>query len=386
MVRRELGRRYARNRKAWLSGEGEWPIAVTLGTVSEAEASRQTGYVREWVNAWQAYGGPGTLSWRERRWRTLGTQILPDRLLLASPEAVAESVGDAARWNRARNRYCRTTGRWPMLKNRLTRHFDILADYADQDYDRLMVLLAWLAQNPASDLYPRQLPVPGLDSKWLEARKGLVMDLLCPLRNTLCDTTCQTTDSALVRDFYRCCGLRPLPSLVRMRICDPSLRERVGGLCNFAAPVDEIARLPLPAARVFIVENLQTGIAFDDLPGAVVFMALGYGVDVLAGIGWIQNAECIYWGDIDTHGFGILNRARAFLPRLGSRLMDRATLLDHAPLWAEEKQPLAADALHLLTDAEQVVYQGLKTHRWGMNVRLEQERIPWSTAWPALVK
>ena len=32
---------------------------------------------------------------------------------------------------------------------------------------------------------------------------------------------------------------------------------------------------------VFVVENLQTGLAFDDLPEAVVIMRLGYAVDVL---------------------------------------------------------------------------------------------------------
>jgi len=60
-------------------------------------------------------------------------------------------------------------------------------------------------------------------------------------------------------------------------------------------------------------------------------------------IKWIEDAHCIYWGDIDTHGFAILNRARSYLPRLKSLLMDEQTLLCHKALWVEEKQQHSAD-------------------------------------------
>ena len=94
-------------------------------------------------------------------------------------------------------------------------------------------------------------------------------------------------------------------------------------------------------------------------------------------------AECIYWGDLDTHGFAILNRARAALPNVVSVLMDEPTLLRNRDLWVEEKNPCTLE-LFLLTAAEQAVYQGLRQHRWGLNVRLEQERLGWSEAWQAL--
>ncbi|MHB1532947.1 Wadjet anti-phage system protein JetD domain-containing protein [Acidithiobacillus sp.] len=40
--------------------------------------------------------------------------------------------------------------------------------------------------------------------------------------------------------------------------------------------------------------------------------------------------------------------------------------------------------LTLLTEEEQQLYRDLKQQRWGQNVRLEQERIDWATAWSAL--
>jgi len=169
-----------------------------------------------------------------------------------------------------------------------------------------------------------------------------------------------------------------------LRILDESLRQRVGGLNDISAPWEQLAELDLPVIKVFIVENLQTGLAFDDLPGSVVIMQLGYGVDVLGRLPWITTAHCVYWGDLDTHGFAILNRARCHLPGLKSVLMDEETLRSHQDLWVEEKDQHAAETLPLLTDPEQAVYQSIKRNAWGQNVRLEQERIAWDVAWKTL--
>jgi len=152
-------------------------------------------------------------------------------------------------------------------------------------------------------------------------------------------------------------------------------------LSDLSAPWEQLAELDLPVSNVFIVENLQTGLAFDDLPGSVVIMQLGYGVDVLGSLPWVANARCVYWGDLDTHGFAILNRARSYLLELKSVLMDETTLRSHQDLWVEEKDQHAAETLPLLTDPEQRVYQVIKRNTWGQNVRLEQERIAWEAAW-----
>ncbi|UUZ46629.1 DUF2220 domain-containing protein [Massilia sp. B-10] len=141
--------------------------------------------------------------------------------------------------------------------------------------------------------------------------------------------------------------------------------------------MDELGRLGLAPATVFIVENLQSGLALEELPGAVAFTGLGYGVELLRQIPWIAGARCVYWGDIDTHGLAILAKARQFLPELASVLMDVETLLRAPTLWSNEpRQDLAADPVYL-TDAELDLYQGLRQQRWGQNIRLEQERLAW---------
>jgi hypothetical protein len=153
---------------------------------------------------------------------------------------------------------------------------------------------------------------------------------------------------------------------------------------DITAPVDDLAGISWPVSHVFIVENLQTGLAMSDMPGAVVFMRLGYNVDVLARLPWLARARCIYWGDLDTHGFAILHRARSYIPELQSVLMDEETLLRHKALWVDEAAQHSAAELTLLTKDEQQLYRDLKQQRWGQNVRLEQERIDWIAAWNVL--
>lgn len=376
-VRQTLVRRFQSKHREWLigdTGESQWPLEVPLGLPTEQAALRQVDGVRAWVSAWQGWQGVGTLSWCDRRWKALGVQRLPEKLALRGPEDVAMWIGESARWERAQSRYRALIARWPVLAQQLPRYFDVLADYSDADYQRLTEMLDWIASHPYSNLYPRQLPVSGLDSKWLDGRKGLLTDLVAAIQE----------DSSSDLDFYLRCGLKAPPLLVRMRVLDQSLRAHIGGVGDITAPVDDLAGISWPVSHVFIVENLQTGLAMSDMPGAVVFMRLGYNVDVLARLPWLARARCMYWGDLDTHGFAILHRARSYIPELQSVLMDEETLLRHKALWVDEAAQHSAAELTLLTKEEQQLYRDLKQQRWGQNVRLEQERIDWTTAWNVL--
>jgi hypothetical protein len=376
-VHQLLVRRFQNKHREWLVpefDESQWPMEIALGIPTEQAALRQVEGVRAWVAAWQRWQGVGTLSWCERRWKALGVQRLPEKLLLQGPEDVAMWIGEATRWGRAQSRYPMLIAHWSVLAHQLPRYFDVLADYSDADFRRLAEMLEWISRNPNSNLYPRQIPIAGADSKWLESRKGLISDLVATIQGG------PTGD----RDFFRRCGLRPPPQLIRMRVLDPELRSRFGGLGDISAPWEEVASIGIQPTHAFIVENLQTGLAFDDLAGTVVIMRLGYAIDALGQIPWLHKARCIYWGDIDTHGFAILNRARAYLPSLETVLMDESTLMSHRDLWVEEKDQHSSTELPLLTSTEQELYLSIKSNSGGQQVRLEQERIRWDMAWKAI--
>lgn len=381
-VRQALATRFARQHRRWFverrQGDPAWPLALALGRPVEQDLIADPARVREWVAAWERFGPTSSgvqIEWAERQWPRLGRQRLPERLVLASAEEVAHWVDAGIRWGRACERADRLTAVWPLLSGHavLGRVFDALADYDDDDFDRLVALLTWVDANPASGLYLRQLPVAGLDTKWIAIRSGVVTELLRATRQAGGDAGVGSDLSALL-------GLRRVEARIRVRLLCPSLRQRTGGLEDLELPVLQLAGLDIAPRTVLIVENLETGLALPDLPGVLAVMKLGAAVKLVAQLPWMRQAQCLYWGDIDTFGFEILNRARRVLPHVRSVLMDVDTLLGHRSLWVREPAQVSAPEMPLLTRDEHEVFDGLRGDRWGERLRLEQERIPWQTA------
>lgn len=373
-----LVRRYNNHHRAWLENGGEWPLSVGLGTPTERDLAEDAAGVRAWVESWAKWAGLGEVQWEERKWPRLGTQKLPVSLVLDCASDVAASVGHKKRWSLATERYEFLVGLWPRVNVRadLARHFDVLADYSAEDFGRLVNMVTWLAANPNSGYYLRQLPVIGLDTKWLEKRTGLVVDLLMLMR---------TVEKGVDADgFHAICGLIKPGHRIRIRILCPMLRNRVGGLRDIEAPVDELAELLIDPTVVLIVENQETGVALPDMDGVVAVMKLGNAVSALGLLPWLHNRPSIYWGDLDTHGLAILSRARHHLPLLRSVLMDEATLFKHKALWGQEPSQHSEAGLPNLTADERAVFDGLKSNVWGHKVRLEQERLPWGKALSAV--
>ena len=383
-VRARCRRQFAREHLAWLgapAGTGTVQT-IALGAPTQSEAAAEPEAVRAWAAAWSAWESspqPGKITWESRQWPRLGTQRLPASLVVCPPDDVARLADQGSRWQRATARHGLLSEVCPWLARRPApqRLFDALADDPDMDFERLLALMRWLSGHPASGLQLRQLPVVGLDTKWVEQRRGLIVDLL------QCRPSQPSGDQAS-RDLHALLGLTPQPTRMRMRVLGDDLRRQVGGLCDIEAPVDELGALPLAPRLAFVVENLESGLALPAIAGAVALMKLGHAVNLLRRLPWLGSARVVVWGDIDTHGCAILDRVRAALPQAESMLMDRDTLLSHRALWVEEPRPYDGPDLGRLSEFEREVFDGLADNLWGVNVRLEQERLPWPFVLSAL--
>lgn len=353
-----LARRFENQRLNWLVGGGTWPLTLSLGRPTEKDATANLAAVRQWVTAWQAFDGPGEVIWEERRWARLGLQRLPSKVVFKAAADVAKVVGQGQQWIQATRRYSKLTARWPVFGQSFVSasKFSVPTDYLPEDFDRLWRLLEWLEGNPESKLYMRQLPVEGLDTKWIEQRLGVVGSFVRSMRGVQGEL-----------DFFDLCGLRKLPHRARLRILCPGLRRTLGGLCDIEVPVAELSLLNITPSVAIVVENVNTGIALPDIPGAVAFMGLGNAVSVLGGLPWLQDIDALYWGDIDTYGFLILERAKRALPRLRSVLMDKDTLLNHCSLWGTEPVQCPDVELSQLDDCERSLYTALRANDWGKN-------------------
>jgi hypothetical protein len=166
-------------------------------------------------------------------------------------------------------------------------------------------------------------------------------------------------------------GLATKPSLIRFRILDPALA--MYGLTDLTVRADEFAQLSIDARRVFVVENEINGLAFPAVEGGIVVFGLGYAVELISTAEWLGRRQLHYWGDIDTHGFAILDRLRGAFPNALSFLMDCNTLTANMALWTTEEAPHVAP-LQRLTIPELALFVDLRFDRLGRGVRLEQER------------
>lgn len=344
-------------------------LELPLHPPTEAVALAAPDEAAAWVRQWRA---EPAVQWERRRWASAGTQELPVRLLLDDAVAVARFAGTLPRWRLAVARagaLLEVAGRAgvdnpPAPGEAVRRALGGVVDLTESDFERLRAVLAFLGEHPDSGLYVRQLPIRGVDTKWIGAHRGLV--------------------TGLHRAFTGRpeLGLAAPPDLVRVRFLDAAAAGGgvPGGLADVSAPVPQWDTAAVAARVVLVVENLQTLLALPALPGAVVVHGPGYAVDLLAGIRWVRSARVLHWGDLDSHGFAILHRLRTHLPQAESVLMDSATLLGHRDLWVAEPSP-ARGALPLLTPAEAATLQLLRAEG---DVRLEQERIAWAPAMAAL--
>lgn len=152
------------------------------------------------------------------------------------------------RWQQARHALQGFRACWPdeaALHQRLaTGFFDTLADTPEAVMQRIQRVLQWLHRNPRSGLYPRQIPVAGIDSKWLQGHRRLLGEALSAL------------GAEPATRFEQRAGLRTAPETIRFRLLDPALSASLGGLSDVVVPVEELQRLQLPVRQVLMVENL----------------------------------------------------------------------------------------------------------------------------------
>ena len=141
-----------------------------------------------------------------------------------------------------------------------------------------------------------------------------------------------------------------------------------------SVPIEDLARLDLDVDDVIVTENEVNGLALPSRKKTMVVFGQGYAVERLRDIPWLGSRRVVYWGDIDTHGFAILDRFRSTFSAVTSLMMDRETLLAHRNMWVMEPEQCSEDLQHLVA-SERALFRELLSGFHGDRVRLEQERI-----------
>lgn len=348
----------------------EWPLRLRFGTPSSTELADRFEAVRDWLDALAGMAHL-RIEWRERVHRVQGRQQVPAMVWIDKPADALALIGKGRAADEFVALWQRVEAAQPDLLAWLERHPLQALELARQ-WPRLLGVVAWLRAHPRPDVYLRQVDVAGIDSKFIEAHRGVLAQLF----DRVLPADAVVSEATGSGQFARRYGFRDKPLRVRFRLLDPDLPSLPGcaGGADIALDMASFSRLALPLERVFITENEVNFLAFPDVPRAIVVFGAGYGWDALASASWLRLCALHYWGDIDTHGFAILDQLRGHFPHVASLLMDRATLLAHRTHWGEESSP-ARQALTRLTPEEAALHDELRGDRIQPRLRLEQERI-----------
>ena len=398
--------------KAWSSGAllrelleptGAYPRRRPLKRPTAGELLSDYAAARDWAGELIAGAGSYSVETAEVGRNTIGSNRLPAGAVFATVEDEIAFVGktrDSLRFRGLAEALLELDAglrRWAAKRPLL------LLELGDAALTAARVAL-WMRDNPTPGIYVRQLSLPGVHTKFIEGHRRITEEMLFALRagGSMAEVVAPGGESLEIGDaddgpdtvlgdragadtrrtpaarFANRHGFLHPPELVRFRILDPELSV-LGDAKDITVTAEAFSTLSLPVHTVIATENQINFLALPERPGTLALFGGGYGFTSLRDAAWLQDCGVLYWGDLDTHGFRILDQLRAVHPRVSSVLMDEETLLAHRDAWGIEPTPSRAE-LTRLTPEEAALYAALGNDSHGQAVRLEQELIRWDWA------
>ena len=367
-IRRRLSSRWHTH---LAGGETAFPHAFPLGQVSSAEMRADYAAVWQQTRAWQdwAHQHDVQLSYATRMAAGGTHQQVPTHATVTSIDHAASIVGGdwPGRLARGHSRLEVLRGSYPDLPDvaRVVRSIDT---YSELDFELLLTVSQWFAQDPARarGVTPRQVPIPGVHAKWLQAHERAVCWLL-------------GVDDLMLLPNHPC--------RIHFTYLDPGHRASGGRIHDSATGGDRFTPAYLPQV-VVISENKDTAIGFPELPGGISVEGVGRGGKTPASFDWLREAPLVvYWGDMDRDGYEILDGYRADFGRdLDSVLMDEQTYAAYEPFGTDTDKhgaiikPGNPRLVPWLRPHERAVYEMLTDPQHVGHRRIEQERIPLAVA------
>jgi len=340
------------------------PIEVPLRGPRPSQIGDDLNAVRDWIARLEAGSASGRRYDLRRQTvggRQIGRNELPSRAVVSTLDQAWALLGVGGAVRRFDEILAVADGHPAVLTWVLGHPHRALALY--DELPALVAAYSWLDAHRGEGRYLREISAPGVDTKFTERHRAVLAAML--------------EVPATSAGFLAGLGLRGKPELVRIR---PSAGLGVlPPVSELAVRATELAELAIQPSSAVVVENEITYLSVCVPAGGIVLWGKGFDVDKIGRLPWLAGVDVVYWGDLDTHGFAILDRLRAWLPQTRSVLMDRATLLRHRDHWVREDRPTKA-ALARLTHDEQELYADLVGDAFGDRVRLEQERIDWAWA------
>jgi hypothetical protein len=379
-IKDRLRRRWQRGDilASYLTQEPLFPLRLSIKGPSSAQISADFGAARDWIADWHNQKTI-PIEWRAFSHRLFGENQMPSAAMITDAESAVRILGTRREWDTYQEMISLCRDSFPKLLDWLAKRAMTALDLAS-DWPAILAVVAWVRDHPRSGLFLRQIDAPGVHTKLVEKHRSVISELL----DRVLSENAIDASARGATGFVRRYGFRDKPERIRIRFLDSSCAvapERLGR--DLTLDATAFAVLDPPVERVFITENEVNFLAFPDCPRSLVIFGSGYGWSALAAASWLHHRMIHYWGDIDTHGFAILDQLRVSFPDVRSMLMSREVFLHHREFWTTEPNPVRHE-LPRLTSEEKSTLEALRAHAETSAPRLEQEKLPFSMVQSAL--
>ena len=361
---------------ALATDESLFPKRLALKVPGASELQDRFEDVRSWAQQLRGMSHI-RIEMREFRHRVFGANALPAAVWLDDLPSAMALIGKHKSLLSYSALLALTQARQPALRAWLARRPLQALALADA-WPLLLDVVTWMHAHARPGIYLRQMDIAGVHSKFVEAHRGVLCELL---DLTLPDHAIDRSATG-VTQFARRYGFLDKPERIRFRVLDPACSPLQGlDTADITLDAESFCKIGRAIEHVFITENETNFLAFPLMVKSMVIFGAGYGFDALSRARWLNRCRVHYWGDIDTHGYAILDALRSHFRHVESFLMDRQTLHAFKTLWGREDTPVLRDLAHL-TNEEHALYDDLRDQRIQPHLRLEQERIayPWVLA------
>jgi hypothetical protein len=305
-----------------------------------------------------------TLEFQQVKTKHLGTQDLPISIYFDNKKDFLTFLAKEYEVDSFKLNVEIILGEFPELKEWIIKNPKKIIDNANE-WQNILQVCQYFKQNPKPNFYIRELPVK-VHTKFIERNKGIIRELL----DVLIYEHVNTEEKEFEKRFY----LKYAEPQIRFKVLDKTISDRFfSGIDDIAIPVSQFEKLDLPIFKVLVVENkttLYTTLTLPKMNDTIAIFGSGFSVFNLKNVRWFDNLKLLYWGDIDVQGFEILSQFRTYFPQTKSVLMDKQAFDKFFE--NDNGTPTNISTRLNLTEAEQKLYDILKTNNW----RLEQEKIP----------
>lgn len=335
-----------------------------IGKVKPGETIHNFDQIQQEISALRKHSkenvGHGySVTWNESNNRKTGRNQLPSGISIDSLEDYLKLLRKDGDFKRFKNWSLLIITEFPELREWILRNPEEVIGCSD-DWTDVLKVCRYFKANPEPNLYVRQLPIE-VHTKFIEEKESLIASLL--------EFIIPGYINRAEKSFLQRHNLRYDEPLIRIRFLDPD--KQFNGQSDVSIPVTQFRKLAIGCKMILIAENKMNFLALPELRDTIaIWSGGGFYVRYLANVPWMQENQIYYWGDLDTHGFHILNQVRGYYGQTKSIMMDEATLKEFKAQWGSGSLTNNMQ-LDFLTKEESEVYEYLKAN----NLRLEQEKV-----------